>query len=79
MTAAWVYTLLGMFVLDFVWARYTRALANGTPLHAALWAMPITVISGLVVVGYVSDPWLLIPGTIGAFLGTYVSMKWGKA
>ena len=64
-----------MFVLDFVWTHYTKAIQNHLPFPAASWAVAITGLNGLAQIGYVADPWLLIPAAAGAFGGTYSAMK----
>lgn len=68
-----------MFVLDFVWAFYTKAITKHMPLPAALWAVIILAFNGIAQIGYVTEHWLLIPAAFGAFGGTYVAMKFGVA
>lgn len=74
---AWPYLIVfaAMFALDFVWAVYTQACANGTALSASFYAVGIIVLSGTAQIGYVTDYWLLIPAAAGAFLGTFASLK----
>jgi hypothetical protein len=35
------------------------------------------VLGGTAVIGYTSDPWMLIPAGAGAFVGTYAAVKMG--
>jgi hypothetical protein len=67
-----------MFALDFVWIFYTKAVQRHLPLPAALWALAILAFNGITQIGYVHDPWLLIPTACGAFAGTYSAMKWSQ-
>jgi len=66
-----------LFVLDFVWARYTIAMTDRSATKAAGYAGIIIVLSGAAQIGYTADPWLLIPAFLGAFAGTYVAVRTG--
>ena len=72
--SAWILVFIAYTALDFTFARYTKATADNKPLAASLWATSILMFTGYVTVSYVNDPWLLIPATLGAFLGTYVAV-----
>jgi len=79
--AAWGPSLAvfaAMFALDFVWIFYTKAVQRHLPLAAALWATALLAFNGAAQIGYINDPWLLIPTAAGAFTGTYCAMKWSK-
>lgn len=71
----WGFAFCGMFVLDFVWAYYTKAIADNKPLPASVTAVVIILLSGSVVIAYTSNPWLLIPVSFGAFGGTWASVE----
>lgn len=66
---------LSMFALDFVWAFYTKAIQRHAPMASALWAVAILAFNGVAQIGYINDPWLLVPAAVGAFGGTYCAMK----
>lgn len=66
-------------VLDFVWARYNLACAKQQPIIGGFYAAAILALGGFVVLQYTENPWLLIPATLGAFVGTSSSLwlsKW---
>jgi hypothetical protein len=71
---SWWLTLAIVFVLDVAWARYTLSLAFDRPIAAGRNASFIYILSGAATINFVGDPWLLIPGAIGAFLGTVIGM-----
>lgn len=73
-----VIVFAAMFALDFVWIFYTKAVQRHLPLPAALWAVLVLGFNSATQIGYVHDPWLLIPTACGAFGGTYCAMKWSK-
>lgn len=66
---------IATFVLDFVWAIYTRAISKDQSFGAAVAAAGIMALSGTAAIVYVDNPWMLIPAMIGAFAGTYSSMR----
>lgn len=69
---------LTMIALDWVWARYTRAVSAKAPLRAGMNAAAISVLSGVLTLFYVSIGWKMTFATgAGAFVGTYLSVKWG--
>ena len=69
---------VGMFALDFVCERYTRAVTERRTIAAATTAALMIVFSGTTVLSYVGRPLMLIPAAAGAFCGTYVANKRGK-
>jgi hypothetical protein len=78
MTWSWLAVFVAMFVLDFVWVFYTKAVQRHLPMPAALWATLILGLNGATQIGYITDHWLLLPTACGAFAGTYCAMKWSK-
>lgn len=64
-----------LFVLDFVWALYTRAIQADHAGMASGTAAFIFLLNGLATVSYVAEPWLLGFAMAGAFAGTYAAMK----
>lgn len=67
------------FLLDFGWATYMRAVADGAAWRAAAVS---TAIGGLSVVGVLSvvrDGWAIAPYLAGLFLGSLAAVKWGGA
>lgn len=68
-----------VFVLDFVWAFYTKAIQNHAALRAASWAALLILLSGAAQIGYTHEPLLLIPAMFGAFGGTYTALRFTKS
>jgi hypothetical protein len=67
---------VAMFLMDFVWARYTAAIARQYAHAASSWAVFIILLSGYVTTSYVGNPWLLVPAGFGAYAGTWAAIKW---
>lgn len=77
MSWAWLWMFGGTFVLDLLWAVYTKAVAAHRPMRAGLFAAVLYIIGGGLVTAYTTDHWLLLPAAIGAFMGTYAGTWWG--
>lgn len=69
---------VGVIVLDYVYAEYTKAAADRNAIVSSNMAMALIVITGFVTSCYVVNQWLLIPAAAGAWVGTYLSIKYGK-
>jgi hypothetical protein len=72
----YIVVFLAVFLMDMVWTLYIRSLAQGKIIKAASLSALVYSISALSFVEIVKDTYLLIPATLGAFLGTYFTMKW---
>ena len=68
---------MSVAALDFVWAHYTKCINSGRAIGAGVYAAIIIVLGGTAVIGYTSDPWMLLPAGAGAFVGTYAAVKMG--
>lgn len=66
---------LAYVVLDFVFARYTRAVTDQQRVAASAWSMAIVFLTGYITVSYVSDWRMLFPAAAGAFVGTFIGVK----
>jgi hypothetical protein len=71
----WLIAFLVLTVTDVCWAMYTVSANKGSgPLPASCWAVALFLLGGMAVVGYTTNPVLLIPSAIGAFVGTYLGI-----
>lgn len=68
---SYIGVFIAMFFTDVLFAMYVRRTSQGKALQAASFGALIFVFAGFVVVGYVSNLWLLIPAALGSFVGTY--------
>ena len=68
-----------MAVTDICWAKYTVAAAkDSSPKKAANWAVALFLLGGVAVVGYTTNPVLLLPSAAGAWVGTFIGVRMGK-
>lgn len=71
----WVFAFLILTVTDICWAKYTKSAASNNAIPAANWAVCLFLLGGLAVVGYTTNPVLLIPSAIGGWVGTYTGVR----
>ena len=66
---------LAMMITDIMWAKYTLAVAFLNPFLAGIYSAVIILMGAVTVVAYVEDRYMLIPAMLGAFVGTYYTIK----
>lgn len=76
--ASALITFLLVFGLDYVWARYTRAVTAHSVVSACVYSVLIYMFSSFAVISYVENHWMLLPAAAGAVAGTWVAMKMEK-
>jgi len=71
----WLVNFILVFSINVLYTRYLKSVASNTILTASLWSCSINVVAALASINYINNHWLIIPSCIGAFVGTYVSLK----
>jgi len=66
-----------MVATDFIWGKYIDTIAKGKALAASSWSVLVSTVGAMVVIGYVNDPWMVLPAGAGAFVGTFLSVRYG--
>jgi hypothetical protein len=64
-----------MTLVDICYAKYIIATAEKRALPAASWSGAIMLCGAFVTVNYVGDHSLVAAAMLGAFVGTYVTVK----
>ena len=64
-----------MFTCDVVWALYFRFVNDKKALLAGVCGVLIYMFGSAVTIKWMEDSRYLIPAAIGAFLGTYTTVK----
>ncbi len=67
-----------MAAADVCWTKYISAVHAKKPLAAGLWSASIILMSAFTVITYVTNHWLVIAALLGAFAGTYFTVKRDK-
>ena len=68
-----------MTIVDMCWAKYTMEMQRRHATLAGLWSVGIMLCGSLVTVNYIDDKTLIIAAAIGAFLGTYLTVRRDKS
>ena len=69
---------LVVLVADMLWVQYIDYVARYKPVLAANFGVLVYAASSFAIIAYTSDPIFLIPAFIGAWIGTYLVVKWKK-
>ena len=75
----WVTFLLVVLALtlaDICWTKYFMETANKNANKAAIWSALIILCGSFATVSFVHDKRLILAAMIGAYLGTFVTIKW---
>jgi hypothetical protein len=74
----WAYAI-GLFfaalVLDVVFALYTIFVIKKRALAAANMSLLTYLLGALGIVSYVNNKWYVIPLALGAFIGSYITVR----
>lgn len=63
-------------IIDIAYALYTKAVAQDKIIAASMWASILPVLTAFLVVQYIGNMYLVVPMMLGAFVGTYIALKW---
>jgi hypothetical protein len=69
------FVMVMMILVDTCWAKYTLAMQKKAPLASGLWSVGIMLCGALVTLNYVGDRTMIIAAAIGAFIGTFITVK----
>lgn len=75
LTAALVFATY--VAVDVLYALYVMAVGRGKPLSAALISAVLYSLLAFGVVTYSANMLYLVPLASGAFVGTYLTVRWG--
>lgn len=65
-------------ITDMCWAIYIIKTAQKKALLASIWGSGISLLSAITVISYTNDHRFIIASVLGAFIGTYVTIKYVK-
>ena len=72
----YIFVFLCVVVIDIVYTLLVKSVQNDKPLAASSWASAITFLNAIAVVNYIEDNKMIIPAVLGAFVGTYIGMRY---
>lgn len=73
-----ILVMLALIVADICWTMYFIETANKHPVKAGIWSALIMLSGSFATVSFVNDKRFIIAAMLGAFIGTYATIKWIK-
>lgn len=70
--------MVALIVVDLCWTMYFVETEKRNAVKAGLWSALIMLSGSYATVSFVEDKRLIIAAFIGAFIGTYSTIKWVK-
>jgi hypothetical protein len=70
-----IFTFISMAITDAVWAKYMIAVADKRALQSGIYSSLIMILGGVVVLSYTEDRRMLLAAVLGAFVGTYFTVR----
>lgn len=67
--------MIAMALADVCWTLYFMKVSEKKALQAAFWGSIIILFGAISTTSYVEDNTLIFAAVIGAFIGTYVTIK----
>lgn len=74
----WLWVFLLVFVSDVLWTLCVDAVKHHKALAAGNLGLLYFLVCAAAIIGYTEDKMLLIPGGLGAWLGTYAGVWWNE-
>lgn len=73
-----VLVFLFVTISDILWTLFIRAVHEDKVMLASIVSTFIILLTAGTAISYISDHWKLIPAALGAFVGTFITMKYIK-
>jgi hypothetical protein len=70
----WAAILLAAFAASVFYTCYLKAISDHSPVLAGFWSMLITLLVSVIIINYSEDLSLLVPASLGTFLGTWLGI-----
>lgn len=67
-----------MVIVDVIWTLYLSSVQNNKPFSAGLCSIFIYLTSAITTTKWVENKNYILPALVGAFLGTYLVVKYKK-
>ncbi len=73
-----ILVFFAVAIVDVFWTRYFQATAEKLPMQAGVYSSFIILFGAFTTASYIHNGILVIPATLGAFVGTYLTVKFHK-
>jgi hypothetical protein len=76
--AKFLFVMIAMALTDMCWAYYFMKVEERNAPQAGMWAVLLFLSGAVVTTNYVGDNTLVFAAALGAFIGTYFTVKFKK-
>ena len=66
---------ISLVLIDIAYIFYLKYVAQNKINKASNWASVVTLLNGIIIINYSSDIYSVLSAMIGAYVGTFISMK----
>lgn len=73
-----VVVFIAAVITDVTWAKYTIHTSQHRAFVAAAWSVGIVLVGAVSIYAIANEPIYVIPSALGAFVGTYFTVKHSK-
>jgi peptidoglycan biosynthesis protein MviN/MurJ (putative lipid II flippase) len=73
-----ILVMLALILADICWTMYFTETANKNAVKAGIWSALIMLSGSYATVSFVNDKRFIVAAMLGAFIGTYATIKWIK-
>ena len=73
-----ILVMLALILADICWTMYFTETANKHAVKAGIWSALIMLSVSYATVSFVNDKRFIVAAMLGAFIGTYATIKWIK-
>lgn len=73
-----ILVMLALILADICWTMYFTETANKHAVKAGIWSALIMLSGSYATVSFVNDRRFIVAAMLGAFIGTYATIKWIK-
>jgi hypothetical protein len=71
-----ISVIIAVALTDMCWALYFIKIGEKKPVHSAVWASFLMLFGAFTTISYMGNKELIIAAIIGAFIGTYFTVKY---
>lgn len=72
----YIFVFAAMSVTDYIWSEWMKAVSENKAIKAGLFSIGTVLAGSFVIISYIENSKYLIPACLGAFVGTYISVKY---
>ena len=74
-----ILVFFAVAIVDSFWTRYFQSTTEKHAVKAGVYSALIILFSAFTTRSYVQDGWMAIPAALGAYVGTWLTVKFHKS